>query len=345
MGKKDDYVKTTEEMLKKFANDVNDWWSYGHKLREMKRWVRALEVYDHITKNWSTWDIGDVYVHKSWVFCNHFDDAMARSAAAEKEKRSDVAAKAKTEAQQAIQEATAPLQPIFTKWKGHIDPNVKALWHLGYEVHFLRSKNYDEAIKNFQRLISNYQNQQRANKDHSIRWLVESHLAKSKSLDGAAQFVSRVLKKDPYSENMRQGIAYLMSRYNQRNEYQKVIALARGVLDFRQSGYGEAWTLLYLGDAYGGSAAQKGAKNVASLHQKQLEVFARLDTYRKNSSYSSIHSTIDSRRNSVIKPLLRAQSYEIESPKESRLKIDKEGESDETWATGVLDDTWKPIPG
>ena len=116
------------------------------------------------------------------------------------------------------------------------------------------------------------------------------------------------------------------------------------MLDFRQSGYGEAWTLLYLGDAYGGAAAQEGAKNVASLHQKQLELFARLDTYRKNSSYSSIHSTIDSRRNSVIKPLLRAQSYEIESPKESRLKIDKEGESDETWATGVLDDTWKPIP-
>jgi len=323
-------IRTLETMLKKHSSNAGDWWDLANRLRSHKQWDRAAATYDHIIATWPTWNPHDLYVYKSWAYLNRYDDAVARKATAEADK--------------ALQDAIAALQPVFEKWKGHTNPTVRALWHLAYEIHHKRSKKVDEAIASFEKIIDSYRNYQHwANKDHSIRYLCENHLAKSKSLDGAAQFVSGVLAKDPYSENMRYGIASIMARYNASKEYQKAVSLAKGVLDVPHSGYGEAYTLLHLGHAYRGLAAAPGAKNVGALQQSELEAYAQLERYRRNHNYRGIHREIDQVRKQVIAPLLRAQSIDAVTISEMSLKQDAEGESDDSWATAPLND-WKPTP-
>ncbi|MDP6356450.1 MAG: tetratricopeptide repeat protein, partial [Planctomycetota bacterium] len=328
-GKKNECIAATKKIVAKYPKSPDDLYNLANQLRDSGRWDEGAATYDQLIQKFPTWNANYIYTYKANVYLNRHDNAVTRKATAE--------------AKAALAKAVETLQPVFTKYKGHTDPTVRALWMLAYDIYYQRAKDYDNAIANFQRIIGEHYNYQHwANKDYSIRWLAESHLAKSKSLDGAAQFVSQSLRKDPWSGNLRHGIAYLMSRYNSLSEYTKSVALAKQVLDIRQMDWGEAWTLYYLGHAYRGLSLKAPKNQVAELHRKQLEAYAQLHRYSQHKSFRSMRNYINDVRKKIVKPLLREQSIHVDRMAKMVFKRDEKGESDETWATAALKD-WKPI--
>ncbi|MDA0839855.1 MAG: tetratricopeptide repeat protein [Planctomycetota bacterium] len=328
-GKKNECIEATKKIVAKYPDSPDDLYNLANQLRDSERWDEGAANYDQLIQKFPQWNANYIYTYKANVYLSRHDNAVAR--------------KADAEAKAALGQAVEALQPVFTKFQGHTDPIVRALWMLAYDIYYTRAKDYDNAITNFQTIIGeHYHYQHWANRDYSIRWLTESHLAKSKNIDGAAQFVSQTLKKDPWSDNLRNGIAYLMSRYNALGEYAKSVALAKQVLDTRQSDWGDAWTLYCLGDAYNGLSLTAPQEQLPELHRKQLEAFAGLYNYHKNNAYGGMRSYINDIRQKVVKPLLREQSIRVDRMSNMLFKRDEKGESDETWATAALND-WTPI--